>query len=217
MVIAIDGPGGVGKSTVSKGVARRMDLPYLDTGATYRAATVAVLEAGVDVDDEEAILLLLDRHVIDYSDEGILLSGRSVAAEVRTDEVTSNVSAVSAHPEVRRRIVEIQRNWVHRHGDTAVVEGRDIGTVVFPDTPVKVFLTARAEVRAARRAGDAEAAHISVEEIQDKLAIRDKKDSSRKASPMMAADDAVTVDTSDLTIDEVIQAIVDLATPFLDS
>lgn len=216
MVIAIDGPGGVGKSTVSRGVAARLDLAYLDTGSTYRAATVAVLEAGLDVEDGDAILLLLNDHVIDYGDEGILLDGRSVAAEVRTDDVTSNVSAVSAHPSVRTRIVDMQREWVHRHGDAAVVEGRDIGTVVFPDTPVKVFLTARSDVRAARRAGDDEAAHIPIHEIQDKLEARDRKDSTREASPMKPAQDAVIVDTSDLTIDEVVQEIVDLALPFVE-
>ena len=215
MVIAIDGPGGVGKSTVSRGVADELGLAYLDTGSTYRAATVAVLEAGVSVDDEQAILDVLGKHTIDYGPDGVTLDGRVIAEAVRTDEVTSNVSPVSAHPEVRKRIVEIQRDWVHRHGGAAVVEGRDIGTVVFPDTPVKIFLTARPEIRAARRAGDAEAAHISVQEIQDKLAARDRYDSSRKASPMKPAHDAVEVDTSDLTIDEVIQRIVDLAAPHI--
>ena len=208
----------MGKSTVSRGVAARLGLPYLDTGSTYRAATVAVLDAEVDVDDEAGILDVLAQHTIDYdADEGILLDGRSVSVQVRSDQVTSSVSAVSAHPAVRQRIVEGQRNWVRRHGGSAVVEGRDIGTVVFPDTPVKVFLTARPEVRAARRAGDAEAADHSIEEIAGKLAARDRADSARKASPMKPADDAHIVDTSDLTIDEVITCVIEIATPFLDT
>jgi len=121
------------------------------------------------------------------------------------------VSAVSAHPRVRRHIVAVQRDWVHRHGDAAVVEGRDIGTVVFPDAPVKVYLTARPEVRALRRAGDTEAADSSVDEIAVTLAARDRADSTREASPLRPADDADIIDTSDIGIDEVVGIIVDLA------
>lgn len=210
MVIAIDGPGGVGKSTVSRAVARQLSLPYLDTGSTYRAATVACHREGADIDDEDAVLAALAAHVIDYDERGIVLDDRSIAVDVRSPDVTRDVSAVSAHPLVRSSIVDLQRAWVAAKGGSAVVEGRDIGTVVFPDAPVKVFLTARPEVRASRRAGDAEAAAASVDDIAKDLARRDHADANRTASPMRAADDAVVVDTSDLTIAEVVDAILEL-------
>lgn len=209
MVIAIDGPGGVGKSTVSRAVAVRLGLPHLDTGSTYRAATLAVLRENVAVDDEEAILAVLERHDVDY-DGGVLLDGDPVGDETRSDAVTGAVSAVSAHPRVRERIVAIQREWVAARGGGAVVEGRDIGTVVFPSAPVKVYLTARPEVRAARRAGDDEAGGASVEEIAAALHARDRADASRAASPMRPADDATTIDTSDRSIEEVVEAVLAL-------
>ncbi len=208
MVIAIDGPSGVGKSTVSTAVAASLGLAYLDTGATYRAATLAVLDAGVDVHDEAAVLIELQRHSVDYDDRGVILDGEPVAVKVRSDAVTANVSVVSAHPLVRSEIVDIQRRWVEQHEGDAVVEGRDIGTVVFPAALTKVFLTASAEVRAQRRAGDAEAGGRSVSDIAAELAARDEADSTRKASPLRAADDAVVIDTGDLTIDQVVNAIV---------
>jgi len=211
VVVTIDGPGGVGKSTVARAVARRLRLAYLDTGSTYRAATLIVLRAGIDASDEDAILTELAAHEIDYGPDGIEIDGTAVASDVRTDRVTSLVSAVSAHPRVRSVIVAVQRDWVHRHGDAAVVEGRDIGTVVFPDAPVKVYLTARPEVRAARRAGDAEAAHATVDEIAATLAARDHADSTREASPLRPAQDAEIIDTSDIDIGEVVATIVALA------
>ena len=210
MVVAIDGPGGVGKSTVSRAVAERLDLPYLDTGSTYRAATFAVLSDGVDVNDQEAILGTLSRHRIDYDERGILLDGAPIASDVRSAEVTSAVSAVSAHPAVRAEVVELQRDWVARNDGSAVVEGRDIGTVVFPSAPVKVFLNARPEIRAARRAGDAEAAGASVSDIARDLQRRDSADAGRAASPMRPAEDATIIDTSDLDIEGVVAAILDL-------
>lgn len=211
MVIAIDGPSGVGKSTVSRAVAASLRLAYLDTGATYRAATLAILDAGVDVNDEAAVLNELEEHIVDYDERGIILDGESVAFNVRSDAVTANVSVVSAHPLVRAEIVDIQRRWVEHHEGDAVVEGRDIGTVVFPSAPTKVFLTASPEVRAQRRAGDAEAGGRSVSDIAADLAARDEADSTRKASPLRAADDAVVIDTGDLTIDQVVDAIITLA------
>ena len=164
MVVAIDGPSGVGKSTVARGVASALGLAYLDTGSTYRAATLAVLRAGADPLDPSAVIAVVERADIAYIDGVICLEGETVGNDVRSPEVTATVSAVSAVPEVRHRIVEMQRAWVRGHGD-AVVEGRDIGTVVFPDAPVKVYLTARPEVRAARRAGDAEASGRDLEDI----------------------------------------------------
>lgn len=208
MVIAIDGPSGVGKSTVSRLVAERMSLAYLDTGSTYRAATLAVLRRGVATTDEEAILDLLADTSIDYDERGVLLGGESVAFDVRSDAVTRAVSTVSAHPRVRSEIVEIQRRWVAAHDGDAVVEGRDIGTVVFPDTPVKIYLTASPMVRALRRAGDSEAQGEDVESVARKLEARDHADSTRIASPLRPASDAKIIDTSDLTIDEVVEMII---------
>ena len=208
MVVAIDGPSGVGKSTVSRAVADALGLAYLDTGSTYRAATLAVLNAGVDVNTQDAVLDVVMNHAIDYGESGVTLDEKLVAAEIRTDRVTSKVSAVSAHPSVRSEIVEIQRRWVGAHGGEAVVEGRDIGTVVFPNTSHKIYLTARPEVRAARRAGDAEAEESTLEEIAAALRVRDAADSSRVASPLRPADDATIIDTSDIGIEEVVAVIL---------
>ena len=210
MVIAIDGPSGVGKSTVSRAVASLLGLSYLDTGATYRAATLAVLDAGVDTTDQRAVLAELERHSIDYDERGIVLDGESVAFNVRSDAVTSNVSVVSAHPLVRVEIVGIQRSWVDHHNGEAVVEGRDIGTIVFPQAPIKVFLTASPQVRAKRRAGDSESDGRTIEEIASSLAARDDADSTRKTSPLRPAEDAVIIDTGELTIDQVVESIMTL-------
>lgn len=211
MVIAIDGPSGVGKSTVSRQVADELGLAYLDTGSTYRAATLAVLRTGVDMTDESAVFDVVSRHAIDYDERGILLDGQSVAFDVRSDAVTGAVSVVSAHPSVRAEIVEVQRRWVAAHDGRAVVEGRDIGTVVFPDAPVKVYLTASPLVRAQRRAKDSETDGQDISEIADKLAARDHADSTRRTSPLRPAPDATTIDTGDLSISDVVHQIVELA------
>ncbi len=215
MVIAIDGPGGVGKSTVARGVASARGLAYLDTGSTYRAATLAVLRAGVDPDDAEQVTAVVTGADIAYVDGVVCLDGERVGAEVRRADVTGAVSAVSAIPPVRRHIVEMQREWVRAHDGNAVVEGRDIGTVVFPDAAVKVYLTARPEVRAARRSSDPEVSGRNPCVVAKELAERDRKDSTRAASPLVPAIDAVIIDTSDLTAAEVIErvlALVDGAT-----
>jgi cytidylate kinase len=211
VLIAIDGPSGVGKSTVSRAVAERLGAAYLDTGSTYRAATLAVVRSGVAISSEATILDELRKHTIDYTECGIMLDGDAVAADVRSDDVTSAVSAVAAHAEVRTEIVELQRRWVADRDGDAVVEGRDIGTVVFPDAPVKIYLTASPLVRAMRRSGDAEASGKSVEEIAHEIAARDHADSTRKASPLRPADDALIIDTSALAIDDVVQQIMDQA------
>jgi cytidylate kinase len=210
VVVAIDGPGGAGKSTVAKGVAAVLGLSHLDTGATYRAATLAVVRTGVDPADAAAVLSIVERSAIEYDNGVIYLDGEPVPAESRGPEVNAAVSAVSAIPEVREAIVAMQRDWVERHGGSAVVEGRDIGTVVFPAAPVKVFISARPEVRAARRARDAEAADRGIAEIEADLARRDEIDSTREASPLKPADDAVVIDTSDMSVAEVVAAILNL-------
>lgn len=208
MVVTIDGPSGVGKSTVSRAVADRLGIGYLDTGATYRAATLAAVRADVDITSEEDLLTELADHSIDYTNLGIELDGESVSIDVRSNAVTSAVSAVSAHPQVRAEVVEMQRDWVRNRGGEAVVEGRDIGTVVFPDALLKIYLTASPLVRATRRAGDSEAAGKSVNEIAAEIAARDHADSTREASPLRPAVDALIIDTSDLTISEVVDEIV---------
>lgn len=210
MVIAIDGPGGVGKSTVASRVASRLRFPHLDTGATYRLATLAVLEAGVDVVDAAAVAAAVEAVEIGYHEGRATLDGRDVTAAIRSPAVTVAVSPVSAIPEVRSLMVAVQRRWVADRGGRAVVEGRDIGTVVFPDAAVKVFLTAAPEVRARRRAGDDETAGRSVEEIAAELARRDHIDSTRRVSPLQPAADAAIIDTSELGIDEVVSAVVAL-------
>jgi cytidylate kinase len=190
-------------------VAKRLELPYLDTGATYRAATLAIVRANVDVASEPDILSELDHHTIDYTDAGIALDGESAVLDVRSETITRNVSAVSAHPRVRAAIVDVQRRWVEDRNGEAVVEGRDIGTVVFPDAPVKIYLTASSTVRATRRAGDAEVADQSFEEIAAAIEARDHADSTRAASPLRPADDALIIDTSELSIEGVVQRIID--------
>jgi cytidylate kinase len=208
-VVAIDGPSGSGKSTVGRGVARALSLEVLDTGAMYRAVTLAALDAGTDLTDPSALAELARALTIEPGDR-VLLDGRDVTEAIRGPGVTAAVSTVSAHPPVREVLVERQRAWVDRHGG-GVVEGRDIGTVVFPDAPVKVFLTASEHERARRRQRDEEAAEraVDVDAVRADLARRDSIDSSRTTSPLAAADDALRIDTTDRAVDDIIDEIVD--------
>lgn len=216
-VIALDGPSGSGKSTVARGVAVELGLRYVDTGASYRAATLAALRRGTDVRDAAAVLTAVQGVTITLSTDptapAVQLDGEDVTAEIRGPEVTAAVSAVSAVPAVRTLLVELQRRCA---GDGAVVEGRDIGTVVAPEAPVKVFLDAAPEVRAARRAQDTDAGVAAagqdlVNAVAADLARRDRLDSSRTASPLVAASDAVHLDSSRLSADEVIDRVLQLA------
>lgn len=207
LIVALDGPGGTGKSTVSRLVATQAGLPHLDTGAYYRAVTLAVLESGVDPFDADAVLYVTERVTLDQESGRMFLDGRDVTTEIRTEAVTAAVSAVSAHPRVRRVLVGLQRDWIDRHGRRAVVEGRDIGSVVVPDAEVKVFLDASPAVRARRRAlemGDDVAAVLA------DLDRRDRFDSTRSASPLVVAEGALILDTSELTVEEVVQRVLGL-------
>jgi CMP/dCMP kinase len=215
LVIAVDGPSGSGKSSTARGVAHRLGLRYLDTGAMYRAVTWWMLRHDVAVDDPGAVAAHSDQPQIasgtDPETPTIHVDGIDVAAEIRTQEVTTAVSPVSAVPEVRRRLVDLQRQAVSAVDSGIVVEGRDIGTVVCPDAPLKVYLTADPSARAARRNAELAGTPVTVAETQAALARRDEIDSGRAAAPLTKADDAVWLDTTELTLDEAVQAIVDMA------
>lgn len=223
MIVAIDGPSGSGKSSVAREVARRCGLTYLDTGAMYRSVAYLCLERGVDPSDADAVAAVARDARIEFVGEGgrrVLADGEDVTAQIRTPEVERAVSPVSANPAVRESMVARQR-LAGRGGDV-VAEGRDIGTVVFPQADVKVFLTASPEARARRRAvqrqggnlatGDASAVSEADERaILEDLVRRDAYDSTRKASPLRPAEDARLIDSSDLDFEEVVSAVVALS------
>ncbi len=215
LVIAIDGPAGTGKSSVARGLARSMGANYLDTGAMYRIVTLSVLRAGIDLDDAAAIAAAVGGVDLavghDPAEDRSYLAGEDVSAEIRGDAVTKAVSAVSAVPEVRARLVELQRTLASAPGNV-VVEGRDIGTVVLPDADVKIFLTASAEERARRRHEQNLAGGLpsDYEAVLADVRRRDHLDSTRAVSPLRAADDAVVVDTSAMNQSEVIAHLTEL-------
>jgi cytidylate kinase len=204
-VIAIDGPGGSGKSTVARHLAERLGLGYLDTGAMYRAVAFAALRRGIDPSDTEPVAHLVGALELEMSDAGVVVDGVDATIEIRGPEVTRAVSLVAANPAVRAELRSRQREWaVGRSG--AVVEGRDIGTVVFPDADLKVFLTARADVRAERRSQ--EVSDLDYETVAADLARRDTLDEGREDSPLAQADDALVLDTSGMSIEEVVASLV---------
>ena len=215
VVVAIDGPAGTGKSSVSKGLARSLGARYLDTGAMYRIVTLAALRAGVDPGDADAVGSIASTVQLSVSydpdADRCYLAGEDVSVEIRGDEVTRAVSAVSSVPAVRTRLVRLQRAMAGGPG-SVVVEGRDIGTVVLPDAPVKIFLTASAETRALRRNEQNVAAGLAddYDGVVADVRRRDHLDSTRKVSPLRAAADAVVVDTSDMTEAQVIAHLLEL-------
>lgn len=213
IVVAMDGPSGSGKSSASKGVARALGLRYLDTGAMYRAMTWWMLTQGVPVEDAEAVAARVADPVLEVGTDPdhptISVDGADVSEPIRTREVTNAVSAVSSVPAVRERLVALQREIIEAGG--IVAEGRDIGTVVVPDAPVKVFLTASEETRARRRAKDlVDDPGATVAVTLAEQARRDRLDSTRKASPLTKADDAMEIDSTELGLDEVIETVVRL-------
>lgn len=212
LIVAIDGPSGVGKSTTSMLLAKALGVPHIDTGAMYRAIALKAMQEDVSLDDEERLADLTARSVIGFVREGnnvqVLLDGVDVSKTIRSPEAGMAASRVSAVPAVRRRLVKLQQEMGRTSG--GVLEGRDIGTKVFPETPHKFFLTARPETRAERRKGDLEArgATIPVEEILADINQRDQQDSSRADSPLRFDDSYVVIDTSDLPIDQVVEQMV---------
>lgn len=215
VIVAIDGPSGTGKSSTSKAVAAKLGLRYLDTGAQYRAITWWMITNGVDTEDPHAIAVAAGKPAIvsgtDPCAPTITVDGLDASGPIRTKEVTSKVSAVSAVPEVRTRITDLQRTIAADADGGIVVEGRDIGTTVLPDADLKVFLTASAEARAARRSGELKGKEATdLAATKEALIKRDAADSGRKTSPLAKAGDAVEVDTTELTLDQVIECVVTL-------
>lgn len=212
VIVAIDGPSGTGKSSTSKAVAAQLGLSYLDTGAQYRAITWWMVTNGIDLTDPTAVAAVAGKpEIVSGTDPlapTITVDGYDVAAPIRTQEVTSKVSAVSAVPEVRTRITELQRSIAAGAEEGIVVEGRDIGTTVLPDADLKIFLTASPEARAARRSGELKGSDVAA--TRAALIQRDAADSSRKTSPLAKAGDAVEVDTTELTLAQVIECVVTL-------
>ena len=208
-VVALDGPSGTGKSTVARRLAGRLGARYLDTGAMYRAATLAALREGVDLADQVAVTEAVERAHIDISTDpekvSIQLDGEPVDEPIRSAGVTDAVSAVSAVPAVRAIVVAQQRELIGEGG--IVVEGRDIGSVVWPPARPKVFLTASSQARAERRAAELA---LDVESVATDIARRDGLDSTRAASPLIKAPDAIELDTTDLDIDEVVDRLAQL-------
>jgi CMP/dCMP kinase len=203
MVIAIDGPAGAGKSTVARGVAEALGFTYLDSGAMYRTVALAALRQGMDPDDGEALAELAPRLEIRLADGRVTLDGDDVTEAIREPEVTEAASRVSVHPGVREAMVRRQRELID--GGRYVAEGRDIGTVVSPDAPLKVYLTASPEERARRRAAETGADEDDVLAAQIE---RDTRDTEREVGSLRQADDAIQLDTTGLDVDQVIAAVV---------
>jgi cytidylate kinase len=208
IVIAIDGPAGAGKSTVGRAVARRIGLEYLDTGAMYRAVTYAAMRRGVPVHDTEAVAELAREITLDVDGDGVRVDGVDATVEIRGRDVTQAVSVVAANSGVRSELVERQRAWVRARGG-GVVEGRDIASVVFPEARLKLFVTASPRVRAERRVGEIGG---DLHEVESAIVERDRLDSTRDDSPLREVDGAIVVDTSEMSIDEVVDQIVELLT-----
>jgi CMP/dCMP kinase len=203
-VIAIDGPAGAGKSTVARAVADRLGLKYVDTGAMYRALALAALERGVS--DPEGLERIARSVDLEADGERVLLDGVDVTRRIRDADVTAEVSKVAAHPGLRAALVPLQRTVAAR--GNVVMEGRDIGTAVLPDAPVKIFLTASLEERARRRAAETGA---TVEDVMAQIAARDRADAERSTSPLVKADDAIEIDTTGRSIEEIVEEVAALA------
>ncbi len=206
-VIAIDGPGGVGKTTVCRALANTLGWAHLDTGAFYRAATVIAMLHRLDLANEADVMAVVADAELDYQAGRMFIAGIDMSHAIRSDVVADRVSRVAALAGVRMLLVGRQRDWVYAQTRGTVVEGRDIGTVVFPSAHIKVYLTADPEIRASRRAGQSS---TRLESVRQNLARRDHLDSNRPVSPLTRAEDATEIDTSHLGVDQVVKAILDL-------
>lgn len=207
--IAIDGPAGAGKSTVARAVAEALGFTYVDTGAMYRAVALMAIENGVDPAEPGGVADVATALEIDVSDTAVLVDGRDVSSAIRSGAVTRASAQVARHPGVREFLVSVQRRIAA--AQDVVMEGRDIGTKVLPDAEVKVFLTASLDERARRRADEIGAREEQVEELKEAISARDEADATREISPLVQAPDAVAVDTTGKSIDEVVREVVDLA------
>ena len=205
MIIAIDGPSGSGKSSTAKAVSKALGFTYLDTGAMYRAVSVGVLHLGIDPYDEDRVAKAVKAMQVSFDGKNVYLDGKDVSEEIRMDAATKAVTPVSANPAVRELLVEKQRQIAANHD--IVMEGRDIGTVVFPEADYKFFLIADANVRAKRRFLESKD-DMTLDEVKADLLRRDQKDSSRAHSPLKKADDAIDIDTSYVTFDEQVDKIL---------
>ncbi|MEO8364113.1 MAG: (d)CMP kinase [Ilumatobacteraceae bacterium] len=205
-IVAIDGPAGAGKSTVARQLARELKVPYLDTGAMYRGVTFAAMQKGLSPDSVDEVGRLARSVELIIGDASLIVDGVDATEAIRADDVTAAVSAVAANSQVREELRTRQREWVRRHGG-GVVEGRDIGTVVFPEATLKVYLTASPLVRAKRRV---EQNGGDVTTIAKSITERDRKDSTRADSPLREASGSVVIDTSDRTVEEVVAQLVEL-------
>lgn len=212
-VVTIDGPAASGKSTVARRVARRIGATFLDTGAMYRAVTFAAMQDAVDLDDESQLIGVADRHTFEFeaADDAMLVfvDGTDVTDRIRGPELTTNVRHIACSPPMRARLVEMQRQFAKRYG-RVVTEGRDQGTVVFPDASVKFYLVADAGERARRRKADLEAQGVEadLEELRQAIESRDRSDESRAVGPLKPAVDAIHVDTTHLAVDEVVEQLL---------
>lgn len=205
-IIAIDGPAGSGKSTVGRALARHLGLEYLDTGAMYRSVTFAAMRRGIDPSEAEVLGRIVGDIELEVGPDAVTVDGVDATIEIRGPEVSRAVSIVAANPTVRAEMVRRQREWAQRHGG-GVIEGRDIGSVVFPDAELKVYLTADPEVRAQRRSK--EVSDLDYETVAADIARRDALDQGRETSPLVEADGAFLVDTTGLTVGEIIQVIAE--------
>lgn len=208
--VAIDGPGGTGKSTVAKAVAERLGLEYIDTGAMYRSIALKAVKKGVDVEDEPAVVAMLADTVIDFNDHKVYLDGEDVSGQIRTNEISMAASTVSKLGPVRAKVDEVSKRLAATKN--VVMEGRDIGTVVIPDAEVKIFMTADSEIRARRRYNQLieQGRPGDLGEIKADIEKRDYQDSHREINPLKQADDAVYLDTSDMSLEENIDAVCKL-------
>jgi cytidylate kinase len=206
IIIAIDGPAGAGKSTVGKALAKRLGLEYLDTGAMYRAVAFAALHQGISVTDDPAVAELARAMELVVSDAGVFVDGVDATVGIRGRDVTDAVSAVAANTPVREELRARQRQWADERGG-GVIEGRDIGTVVFPKATLKLFVTASPRTRAERRVAEIGG---DIDDVATSIAERDRRDMTRADGPLRAADGAAVVDTTGLTVDEVVERIVGL-------